>query len=266
MRSMYQLNQIPSERVIRKNLRLAIFGGNMFCPECRSQRVVKYGKRYRCRRCRAKFSLLSHTWLADTKLSLPKLWLVLWAWCRRVPVQQTMALTLLSEETIRRWYGRFRSNLPENPIILERIVQLDEAYGKSWTLMMGKEQGTKKLAYAFVPQRRPVRHHATAFLEQHVKPRSILRTDSSWIYKGIENWWPVEHGTDIHAKWQFGKTSEIEGMFGVMRTFIRRMYHHVPSESMPEYVREFCARFSLPELFENPSSYLQKTLSLVPID
>jgi hypothetical protein len=86
------------------------------------------------------------------------------------------------------------------------------------------------------------------------------------IYRGIEKWWPVTHEIDIHRKWEFGKTSEIEGMFGNFRTFIRRMYHHVSKEKMPEYVREFCVRFSSPELFENPENYLQKSLLPAPID
>lgn len=71
---------------------------------------------------------------------------------------------------------------------------------------------------------------------------------------------------DIHEKFEFAHTSEIERMFGNLRTFIRRMYHHATPEKMPDYVREFCFRFSLPELFENPHEYLQKSLTLVPID
>ena len=263
---MYHLKQVPSDAQIRKYLRRILFGKNIFCPKCRSRDVVSRQGRYHCRSCRTRFSFLSHTWLSDTKLSYEKFWLILWAWCSRIPVSQAMALASLSEEAVRRWYAKFRSHLPENPTILQHIVQLDEAYGKQWTLMMAKEKGTRKLAYSFVPQRRPERHHAAIFLEQFVKPKSRLYTDSAMIYRGIEKWWPVRHERDIHAKWQFGKTSEIEGLFGIMRTFIRRMYHHVPSESMPEYVREFCARFSSPEMFRNPNSYLEKTLTLVPID
>jgi hypothetical protein len=28
---------------------------------------------------------------------------------------------------------------------------------------------------------------------------------------------------NLHAKWEFGSTSEIEGLFGNLRAFIRRM-------------------------------------------
>lgn len=266
MQDMYQLKQIPSEPQVRRFLRRTLFGKNVWCPQCRSRSVVRYEARYRCRRCRAKFSLLSHTWLADLKLPLPKFWLVLWCWTSAVPVKQTMALVRLSEEAVRRWYDRFRTHLPDDPVVLERLVQLDEAYGKGWALLMGKQVGTKRIAYAVIPGRSVERRHAHQFLAQHVRPRSRLHTDGAAIYQGIHRWWPVRHRTDIHARWEFSNTSEIEGLFGNLRTFIRRMYHHVTPDKLPEVVGEFCARFSSPELFENPQHYLKKSLMLVPID
>jgi hypothetical protein len=41
---MYQLNQIPSESQIRKYLRRIVFGKNLFCPVCRSRKIVRYEK------------------------------------------------------------------------------------------------------------------------------------------------------------------------------------------------------------------------------
>jgi transposase-like protein len=261
---MYQLNQIPSETKIKKSLRRVIFGKNLFCPECRSRKVAVYEKRYRCLTCRAKFSLLSHTWLANCKLPLQKFWMVLWCWTTEIPVLQTMSLTRLSETTVRHWYGAFRTNLPQEIHILERIVQLDEAYFKRAALLMAKQKGTRKLAYAVVSEESVQRHHATQFLFQKVKPGAKLWTDGAAIYKNIGQWWPVEHSRDIHSKFEFEHTSEIEGVFGNYRTFVRRMYHHHWSENLEEYVREFSFRFSSPELFENPLFYLEKSLELVP--
>jgi len=238
----------------------------MFCPQCRSRRVVCYKDRYRCRSCRCKFSLLSHTWLADMKLSYPKFWMLLWCWTMQLPVKQTMALGHLSEEAVRRWCDRFREHLPQEQPVLERLVQLDEAYGRRWALVMGKQPGTRKIAALVLPHSSVQRHHATLFLQSYVKPRSRLNTDGAAIYRGIQRHWPVRHRRDIHRRFEFERTSEIEGMFGVFRTFIRRMYHHVTPEKLPEYVREFCCRFSSPEMFQNPRSYLKKSLTLVPID
>lgn len=266
MNDMYQLNQIPSEAKIKKYIRAIVFGKNIFCPECRSRAVVRYESRYRCRKCRVKFSLLSHTWLKDMKLPHQTFWLVLWCWTQKISVQQTMSLARLSNDAVRRWYDLFRTHIPESYAVLERIVQLDEAYGKGWALVMAKQQQSRKVAYAIIPERSVQRHHALRFLQQNVRPRTKLRTDGAAIYRNIEFWWPVKHEIDIHKKFEFGKTSEIEGMFGNFRTFIRRMYHHATAEKIEEYVREFSVRFSSPELFENPRVYLEKSLTLVPID
>lgn len=157
---------------------------------------------------------------------------------------------------VRHWYDCFREHLPENPHILSKIVQLDEAYGKGWSLIMAKEKYSRKVAFVVLPETSIERQHAVQFLAHYVQPRSRLYTDGAAIYRGIGRWWPVRHKRELHAKWEFSKTSEIEGLFGNFRTFIRRMYHHVTPEKMPEYVREFSVRFSSPEIFENPLNYL----------
>lgn len=262
---MYQLNQIPSEAQIRKLIRKIRFGKNVFCPICKGRRVFKYENRYRCRDCRKPFSLLSGTWLSGTKLPYRQLWALLWCWQCRIPVKQARALLKLSDEAVRGWYRTFRLQVPETAPILDTLVQMDEAYGKGWTLVLAKQINTRKLAYVMLPGS-VQRHHALAFVGQHIAPGSRVNTDGAAIYKKMEQWWPVTHQSDIHSKFEFAQTSEIEGMFGCFRTFIRRMYHHGTAAKMPEYVREFCARFSSPEMFENPRVYLLNTLSRVPID
>lgn len=261
---MYQLNQIPSEAQIRKHLRKIVFGSNLTCPSCKSRKVVGYEDRYRCRKCRSKFSLLS-----NLKLPLEQFWLVLWCWTAQIPVRQTALLTRLSEVTIYHWFEVFRSKLPEDTEVLEHLVQLDEAYfggrGKDTmrALFMGKQVGSRKLAYR-IQKTFPVREDAWDFLREYVAPQTQLNTDGAAIYRHIDQWWPVTHRYDIHRKFEFDDTSEIEGVFGVLKTFIRRMYHHVTSDKLPGLVSEFCYRFSHPEMFENPHHYLLITLRSVP--
>lgn len=265
---MYNLKQVPSETQIRKYFRAIIYGKHIYCPRCKSRMICVYEKRYRCKRCRLPFSLLSHTWLHSMKLSYQKFWLVMWCWTTRVPIQQASALTELSEDAIRRWYANFRPHLPVEVEILEKIVQLDEAYfggKKGRALMMAKQKGTRRLVYEIIDDN-VQKQHVKVFLETHVKPKSKLHTDGGSHYRGIHHWWPVRHTREIHAKWEFTLTSEIEGTFGNLKTFIRRMYHHVTPEKLPDIVGEFCYRFSHPEIFNNPRHYLDKTLKLVPFD
>ena len=141
---------------------------------------------------------------------------------------------------------------------------MDEAYFKQLSLIMAKQVGSKKLAYQMIFKNSVDKAETARFLFQWVAPKSRLQTDGGGMYKGIDQWWQVKHRVDIHKKFEFGLTSEIEGMFGNLRTFIRRMYHHTTPEYLPEYVSEFCLRFSSPEIFISPNHYLAKTLKPVP--
>lgn len=258
------LNQIPSEAKIRKHLRKIIFGSHIFCPRCHSRKVHRSENRYRCQKCRKPFALLSNTWLSNMKLSLRTFWALLWCWTQRIPVKQTSKLCHLSEVSVYHWFRQFRLHLPDFEPILNGKVQMDEAYFKGLSLIMAKQVGSKKLAHQVIFKNSVDKQEAANFLFQFIQPKTTLQTDGSGIYQGIDQWWQVRHKKDIHKKWEFELTSEIEGMFGNLRTFIRRMYHHTTPEYLPEYVGEFCVRFCSPEIFISPNNYLAKTLKPVP--
>jgi len=260
------LNQIPSEAKIRKELRKIIFGKNIHCPWCNTRQVTSSDTRYWCRKCRTHFNLFTGTWLSGMKLNLRTWYTLLWCWTQRIPVLQSQKVCHVSEEAVRHWFRQFRLHLPMVEPILEGKVQMDEAYFKKLSLILAKQVGTRHLAHQMIFKNSVDRTEAANFLFQWVAPRTRLQTDGAGIYRTIDQWWQVDHKVDIHRKFQFGLTSEIEGMFGVLRTFIRRMYHHATPQYMPEYVSEFCTRFSSPEIFENPLSYLEKSLTLVPLD
>jgi len=260
------LNQIPSEAKIKQQLRRIIFGKNLHCPWCRARQVKVSENRYWCKKCRKHFNLLTGTWLSGMKLNLRTWYALLWCWTQKIPVLQSQKLCHLSEEAVRRWFREFRLHLPAFEPILEGKVQMDEAYFKQLSLVMAKQIGSRRLAHQMIFKTSVNKTEAAQFLFQNVAPNTRLQTDGGSIYKAIDQWWQVEHKVDIHRKFQFGLTSEIEGMFGVLRTFIRRMYHHTTPEYLPEYVSEFCARFSSPEIFSSPFSYAAKTLRPVPFD
>lgn len=267
------LHQIPSEAKIRRELKKLLFGKTLFCPNCGSKSVKRYGRRYRCRRCRQPFSLTSVTWLKGMKIPLKTFWLILWCWCNKTPLDQTVRISGVSKVTIIRWFDKFREHLPQDKLSnvrLSGIVQMDEAYrgkkDRKYAIVGAKERRGKdsskkrKMALEFVPKPSVDRKDAITFLSQHVEPKTHLHTDGAAIYKKIDNWWEVEHKYECHNRWEFSLTSEIEGLWGNFTVFATRMYHHIAFQKAPELIKEFAARSMFPEWFQNPQSFLKTSL------
>jgi transposase-like protein len=261
-----QLKQIPSEAKINALLRKILYGKNMSCPWCHKRKIQASENRYWCTLCRKHFSLLSGTWLAGMKLNLRTWYTLLWCWTQKIPVLQSQRVCHVSEETVRLWFRQFRLHLPAFEPILEGCVQMDEAYFRNISLVLAKQVGSRKLAHQILRRNSVNKSDVAEFLFQWIAPRTRLQTDGGGMYKQIQRHWQVRHRVDIHRKFEFGLTSEIEGMFGNLRTFIRRMYHHTTPEYLPEYVSEFCYRFSSPEIFSSPNDYLAVSLKPVPFD
>lgn len=263
---MYKLKQIPSECQIKKLVRRILFGAHVHCPRCKGRRVAKSENRYRCRDCRRPFSLTSNTWLSNMKISYERFYLLLWCWVNAIPILQTMKMTELSEVTIREWLDKFREHIPDPTWLkpLKGIVQMDEAFFKKAAVIAAKDVADKRVVLRVLNHVSVGKNHAFQFVARHVEPGSQLNTDGGSIYKKIENWWPVVHKVDIHKKFEFGLTSEIEGLFGNLKTYIRRRYHHVTCSKLAGIVAEFEANFNHPEIFESPTHFLEKSLFLVP--
>lgn len=260
------LSQIPNEKQIRKELKRIIFGKRVKCPCCSRASYVQElerNKLWRCRKCRNRFSLTSITWLKGMKIPLECLYALVWCWQKKINVEQSHSLTV-SIPTVRRYYELFRDNLNlKYDVILQDKIQMDEAFVKDAFIIGMKDIRHKKIKLEMVRKKSPEKHDAMEMIFQYIKPGSTLQTDGGSIYRGCENWWPLIHKRDIHKRFEFGLTSEIEGVWANLRTFIRRMYHHVTVEKLPKIVAEFEARFSQKEIFDNPLSFLENSLSCV---
>lgn len=263
------LSQIPNEKQILRQLKKIVFGKRVWCPDCgRQMHVVEIikNKRWRCRKCRNKFSITSVTWLKGMKIGMEHLWALIWCWQKKLNVQQAIDFTGLSIVTVRRYYELFRDNLKlDYDVILEGKVQMDEMFVKGGFVIGAKDIKRKKIKLYVIKQKDPTKRDAMEFIYRHVKPGSTLCTDGGGIYKGCQNWWKLKHIKDIHSKFEFEITSEIEGIWANLRTFIRRMYHHVTFFKLPKIVAEFEARKSQPEIFNNPLTFLENSFSVVTL-
>ncbi len=257
---------VPSVAKIKKIIRKVVFGSHVHCPWCHSRQVFQSEQRYRCRRCRKPFSLTSGTWLNNLKLELTTFYRLLWCWCNHLPIPQTQRCSGVSELTVRNWYEKFRVHIPKDLslLTLKDQVQMDEAFFHKQAVVAAKDVLAKKVCLRVLDQAHVQKQHVGQFVVRHIEPGSQLFTDGGGHYKGIGKLWPVHHQWEVHSRWEFALTSEIEGLFGNLRTYIRRKYHHVHRSKLPLVVAEFEAFFNHPELFENPTNYLTKSLKLVP--
>ena len=262
---------IPPDRTIKAKVCRSLFGAVSLvnCPYCARKGVVRRDEKFCCPRCRRAWSLTSLSWMKGMKISWRQFWSLLWTFTKCIPVDQTVALLKISRPTIYRWYDLFRRNLPPlEDLRLEGVVQMDEAYfggrRKGVAVIAAKERDSSKVAAFVVPASSVQRTDILPFIRQFVVPGSKLHTDGALIYKGIGKHWQVDHAYDVHRKGEFGKTSVIEGFWGSLRTFIRRMYHHVTVAKLPELLREYQCRLMFKEIFDSPASLLPKLLIQFP--
>lgn len=150
--------------------------------------------------------------------------------------------------------------------LLEGDVVADELFTKDHMIMGAKQKGARRAVLSVIPEKHPQKHHAHRFLEKIVKRNTHLFTDGGSIYKGMDkNLGIAAHTYEARNRFEFSLTAEIEGLWGVFRTFIRRMYHHVSAEKLEQYVCEFCLRFCRDEIFESLLNYGKICLCPCPL-
>ena len=263
------LRHIPTKGKLRTNFKRIIFGTHVHCPVCGSRNIrrVRKEERWRCNHCHLPFSIKSACWLKGSKLSLENIWLLLVCWQKKFSVQNTMQMTGLSYPTVFNWYAKFRQHIPKEKLdtLLSGDIACDEMYTKACSIIGAKQKGTRNIAFKVLHQNSVQRHQAIDFLSRFTKANAHLFTDGAAIYKGIGNWVHLKHTYEIHRKFEFALTAEIEGVWGCFRTFVRRMYHHVTRYKLEDMVAEFCLRFRQDNIFENPLSYLQLCLMPCPL-
>lgn len=179
-----------------------------------------------------------------------------------------MEVAGVSYPTVFAWYQRFREHIPKERVdtLLAGNIACDEMFTRDTAIIGAKQKGTRNIMLRVLHEKHPNKSHAVQFLSRFTKQNSHLFTDGSGIYKGIGNWHRLKHTYEIHRKFEFALTAEIEGVWGVFRTFVRRMYHHCTKYKLEAVVQEFCLRFRQDEIFNSPRDYWEICLSTEPFD
>jgi transposase-like protein len=199
------------------------------------------------------------------KLSFTQLWILISCWQKKYSLETACEMAEVSIPTARRWFRRFQYHLPYEPSsLLVREVEIDEAFvGKRRTgnqrLVIGAyERRTGKVRLQTSTNRS--QETTDLFILKHVKLGSVVYTDSFSSYEGIDSFFGYRHIVCNHSEYVFGPTNHIEAIWSSLKRYIRRTWQQIRAYLLPYFIKEFEARINEPELFEEPSTYLKRSL------
>lgn len=254
------LSNIPSNCQIKAQLRRICLKKGIHCPRCNRRYDCIYNNQYYCKKCRYKFTLKRCLFTAYSKLSYKDIWIMLYCWLHEYSQQDTHHLTGLSYTTIRRWYMKFRSLIPNTNHILQGIVEVDEAfigkrkYNNQQIVIGALERHTGNIQLRCIPNRS--QEQTDVFILDTITKNSVVCTDSFASYEHLNEFFGYSHYVCNHSKFEFGVTNRIENVWSQLRQFIRKVYHHVWKEHLPLLLKEFQARVMNANAFITPSSFL----------
>jgi transposase-like protein len=241
------------------------------CPNCSRKHYVKHLKndgRYFCSKCRKKFSLKQLAGFQGIRLPWQTLYALIVCFYFNFPLKEAGICTGLSYPTIRSYYSRLRSKMPcFKGIYFGGKVIADECFiGKqrndNQLIVMGAvSHDFTKLALEIIPDREQT--SIEGFLHKHIEPTSLVVSDGHHSYDDIA-WMGYGHDHEIHDQGQFKKTVPIERVWALLKTRLKRTYHHINKEKLPEYLSEFQSKFLTRKTINNPQDLAKILIKPVP--
>ena len=272
---MHILDQFKTEAKSRAFVRKHIFvHGRARCPCCevfRRFRTLGDG-RYWCRYCRRKWSLKQLSGLGGAKLSFRQIATVFYCFLGNHTLQAAMDMAGISYPTVRRYYDILRKKADVFIALRSKKklcgnIAVDACYvGKqrnnNQAIVLGAVQHDyKHLALRVVPQEE--QGYVEKFLEDTVQKNSHILHDGHLAYSDLD-WCGYTHQTEYHKLNQFALTSDIERIWALFKTFLRRRYHHVTKEKLQGYLTEFQFKFLYKQIHKNPLTFAHFLTTPVP--
>lgn len=261
---MINCSKINSERQAEKLLKKQL--GKIYCPRCLKKHYIRKlpEGRYYCQKCRYKFSLKVLLGLKNSNLTLRQIIDLTYCFSQSFSLKVVCQTTEISLVSARFNYHRLRQLLPKTKGKLAGDIIADEAYvGRqkhdNQAIIAGVvDRSFKQIRLRIVPDRE--QPTLEQFILDYVETDSILTTDAWTSYYDIE-WYGYSHRIENHQLNQLKLSVPIERVWALFKTLLRRTYHHIWKESLPEYVVEFEARFNHREIVSNPLNLLAYLLS-----
>ena len=213
-----------------------------------------------CSSCRRKWSLKKQVGFGSSKLGWRRILELVTCWSGKQSPGDIITSTGLSYWTIQRWLERLRTRLPQEQSQLVGLLEIDQSYlGRqkyhNQHIVMGVvERETNSIRLAEISDCE--QDSVEGFLNQYATVGSLIHADAHASHLGLME---VGYGLVIcnHSHGHFGPTNRIEGVWSCLDRFTRRTRDRFMHQFLPGLLREFQARRTHPELFENPFALLK---------
>ncbi len=176
-----------------------------------------------------------------------------------------MDVVLISYPTARKAYDTLRQLLPNDRYKLAGDVITDVMYiGKQKTDNQAMVSGAVNREFNYINLeiiQDQEQGTLEKFIYDHVDHNcSLITTDSHKSYSDIQ-WMGYGHQQENHSKFELKLSVPIERVWALLKTLIRRTYHHIRKEKLIDYLVEFRARFNHRNIVNIPANLLTYLLS-----
>jgi hypothetical protein len=197
--------------------------------------------------------------------------MLLWCWQQKKSIEATKLKTGLSYPTISRWHERFRRQIPDD--VVERLsgyIQEDESffgkrkYKQPQLIVTGAIAGSitnnGRVVFEITPRRDA--DILEGYTIRNIEAGSTIDTDKWGGYNDLANLgMGYTHHSFDHSKGEFTCTNRIEGVWSIIKRYIRKLYGRIYTNKLELILKEWTARINRPLLFNSSSIFLKATLS-----
>lgn len=250
-----------------ENYLQSVTGIGNYCPHCGTESPYILNEeircRFKCRKCRKRFSIKSSTYMKNTKCGY-KPWFMLWynvsQNVKNVSSRQMAKNLGLTQKSI--WWMTLKirdSLVPKSFDKFKGTVEIDEAFVSKWKKFSNGVSNRKEpiigiyerdsgmVRVELIPNRS--KEVLENFIYNNIELGSRIISDGwsgySDLHKSYDHRW-VNHQLREYVSWDDPEvhTNNIESVWARLKGNIRGAHHQVSNEHLQSYIDEFVFKYN----------------------